>query len=340
VKPVLEQAAKTVGIRAACYALGVSRASYHRWCRPPMHGPRRRRSGGRALEPAERQQVIDLLHEPRFADLAIPQVHAQLLDDDKYPCSPRTMYRILEAAGECRERRDVRSYANIVKPELLATRPNELWSWDITKLLGPAKWTYFYLYVLLDVYSRYVVGWMVATRESKQLARKLIEETLRKHGIAPGQLTLHADRGSSMTSKPVAFLCADLGVTKTHSRPYVSNDNPFSEAQFKTLKYMPEFPDRFGSLEHARSHCRVFFPFYNDQHRHSGLAMLTPADVHYRRAAERIAARAVTMNAAYLAHPERFPHGPPTPQLPPTQVWINKPIQTLEDEHETKLVAL
>lgn len=177
-KPIIEQAAKAVGTRAACNALGVSRASYHRWCRPPMHGPRRPRSGGRALEPAERQKVIDLLHEPRFADLAIPQVHAQLLDEKEYLCSPRTMYRILDAAGECRERRDVRSYANIVKPELLATRPNELWSWDITKLLGPKKWTYFYLYVLLDVFSRYVVGWMVATRESKQLARKLIEETL------------------------------------------------------------------------------------------------------------------------------------------------------------------
>jgi putative transposase len=305
-----------------------------------MHGPRRRRSGGRALEPIERQQVLDELHSPRFADLAVPQVHARLLDEGKYLCSPKTMYRILEAASESRERRDVRSYAHVVKPELLATRPNELWSWDITKLLGPAKWTYFYLYVLLDVFSRYVVGWMVAERESKQLARKLIEHTLRKQGIAPGQLTLHADRGSSMTSKPVALLCADLGVTKTHSRPHVSNDNPFSEAQFKTLKYMPEFPDRFGSLEHARSFCRAFFPFYNHQHHHSGLAMLTPADVHYGRAAERIAARTATMNTAYVAHPERFPHGPPVPRLPPTQVWINKPTENLEEQPEAKLVAL
>jgi putative transposase len=305
-----------------------------------MHGPRRRRSGGRALQPAERQQVLEELHSPRFADLAVPQVHARLLDEGRYLCSSKTMYRILEAEGEHRERRDIRSYAHVVKPELLATRPNELWSWDITKLLGPAKWTYFYLYVLLDVFSRYVVGWMVAERESKQLARKLIEEALRKQGIAPGQLTLHADRGSSMTSKPVALLCADLGVTKTHSRPHVSNDNPFSEAQFKTLKYMPEFPDRFGSLEHARSFCRAFFPFYNDQHHHSGLAMLTPADVHYGHAAERIAARAVTMSTAYLAHPERFPHGPPTPQLPPTQVWINKPTAIPEAQPDAKLVAL
>lgn len=338
-KDLVDRASPSVGIRAACEALGVSRASYHRWCRP-RHGPHRRRSGGRALPTAERQQVLEQLHSPRFADLAVPQVHAQLLDEDKYLCSVKTMYRILEATGESRERRDVRSYAHVVKPELLATRPNELWSWDITKLLGPAKWTYFYLYVLLDVFSRYVVGWMVAERESKQLARKLIEETLRKQGIEAGQLTLHADRGSSMTSKPVALLCADLGVTKTHSRPHVSNDNPFSEAQFKTLKYMPEFPGRFGSLEHARTFCRAFFRFYNDQHRHSGLAMLTPSDVHHGRAAQRLAARAATMNAAYLAHPERFPHGPPTPRQPPTEVWINKPILPAEGQPETKLVAL
>jgi putative transposase len=305
-----------------------------------MHGPRRRRSGGRALEPAERQHVLDELHAPRFADLAVPQVHSRLLDEGKYICSPKTMYRILEAAAETKERRDLRSYAHVVKPELLATRPNELWSWDITKLLGPRKWTYYYLYVLLDVFSRYVVGWMMAEKESKQLARKLIEQTLSKQGIVPGQLTLHADRGSSMTSKPVALLCADLGVTKTHSRPHVSNDNPFSEAQFKTLKYRPEFPDRFGSLEDARSFSRDFFPWYNHEHRHSSLAMLTPADVHHGLAAERVAARAATLTAAYLAHPERFPHGHPTPQLPPTEVWINKPIQNLEEHQETNMVAL
>lgn len=337
---LIEEAAKAVGSRAACDALGVSRASYHRWKQPPMYGPRRPRSGGRALDLAQRQEVLGVLHEPRFMDLAVPQVHAQLLDEERYLCSPRTMYRILEAASEARERRDVRSYSTLVKPELLATRPNELWSWDITKLLGPQKWTYFYLYVLLDVFSRYVVGWMVAHREGKQLARKLISETLTKQRIEPGQLTLHADRGSSMTSKPVAMLCADLGVTKTHSRPHVSNDNPFSEAQFKTLKYRPEFPKRFGCLQDARSFCRDFFGWYNDEHHHSGLAMLTPADVHHGLAAERVAIRAKVLEAAYLAHPERFPHGPPKPRKPPNEVWINKPKTSDDELQKTNLVAL
>jgi putative transposase len=254
-------------------------------------------------------------------------VHAALLDEGTYVCSTRTMYRIAEHAGENHERRNVRSYPDLVKPELLATRPNELWSWDITKLLGPQKWTYYYLYVILDVFSRYAVGWMVAHRETKQLARKLIEATLHKQNIQPGQLTLHADRGSSMTSKPVAFLCADLGVTKTHSRPHVSDDNPFSEAQFKTMKYRPDFPERFGSIEHARNHCGDFFPWYNNEHRHSGLAMLTPYEVHHGIADERVASRARVLEAAHALHPERFPHGKPVPLLPPTEVWINRPDQ-------------
>ncbi len=322
---IVQRAAATVGIRTACRVLGVPRGSYYRWVDDPVFGPPKPRSGGRALTPVERERVLDVLHEPRFVDLAIPQVHAALLDEGTYLCSARTMYRIADQVGESRERRNVRAYPDLVKPELLATRPNELWSWDITKLLGPRKWTYYYLYVILDVFSRYVVGWMVAHRETKLLARKLIEETLRKQNIRPGQLTLHADRGSSMTSKPVAFLCADLGVTKTHSRPHVSDDNPFSEAQFKTLKYRPEFPARFGSIEHARSHCVDFFSWYNDEHRHSGLAMLTPNEVHHGLAAERVAARARVLEAAHALHPERFPNGPPIPPMPPTEVWINQP---------------
>ena len=214
----------------------------------------------------------------------------------------------------------------------MACRPNELWSWDITKLLGPAKWTYFYLYVMLDVFSRYVVGWMVAHRESASLAERFIREACARQGIARDQLTIHADRGPAMTSKPVALLLADLGVTKTHTRLHVSNDNPFSEAQFKTLKYRPAFPERFGSIQDVRAHCHVFFPWYNTEHHHSGLGLLTPADVHHGLAAQRVAARATVLAAAYAAHPERFPGGPPKPLASPVDVWINRPKPRAREE--------
>jgi len=235
------------------------------------------------------------------------------------------MYRLLAANQEVRERRDQLRHPAYTAPQLLATRPKELWSWDITKLLGPATWTYFYLYVILDVFSRYVVGWLVAHRETAVLAERLIRETCARQGIVPGALTLHADRGSSMTSKPVALLLSDLGVTKSHSRPYVSDDNPFSEAQFKTLKYRPAFPDRFGSLLDARAFCQRFFPWYNTEHHHSGIAMLTPEDVHLGRAAQRLAARAAVLARAYAAHPERFVRGRPQPAPVPGEVWINPP---------------
>ena len=273
--------APLVGIVLACTILAVARATYYRMRRPRALPAPPRPTPPRALGPGERQRVLDVLHEPRFVDLAPAEVYATLLDEQRYLCSERTMYRILEANQEVRERRDQLRHHNHPRPELLATRPNELWSWDITKLLGPQKWTYFYLYVILDVFSRYVVGWMVATEESAALARKLIEETCRRQGITPEQLTLHADRGSSMTSKSVALLLADLGVTKTHSRPYVSNDNPFSESAFKTLKYRPGFPDRFDHVEQARGHCGPFFDWYNDKHHHGSLGLCTPHDVHY-----------------------------------------------------------
>jgi putative transposase len=268
---------------------------------------------------------LDILHAPRFVDLAPAQVYAGLLDEGRYVCSERTMYRILAAHQEVRERRDQLRHPSYVAPQLLATAPNQLWSWDITKLLGPAKWTYFYLYVILDVFSRYVVGWMVAHRESAPLAEKLIRDTCARQGIVPGQLTIHADRGSSMTSKPVAFLLADLGVTKTHSRPHVSDDNPFSEAQFKTLKYRPDFPERFGSIMDARGFCQMFFRWYNTEHHHSGIGLLTPRDVHLGRATTRVAARAEVLALAYSAHPERFVRGVPQPTAAPTAVWINPP---------------
>ena len=313
-----------LGIAPTCAALGVPRATYYRWWRP-RSAPLSRRPSPRALSAAERTAVLALLHEPRFVDLAPAEVYATLLDEGRYLCSERTMYRVLAEHHEVRERRNQLRHPPYVAPELLARQPNELWSWDITKLLGPAKWTYFYLYVMLDVFSRYVVGWMVAYRESATLAERFIHETCGRQGIDPGQLTIHADRGPAMTSKPVALLLADLGVTKTHSRPHVSNDNPFSEAQFKTLKYRPAFPDRFGSIQDARAHCHVFFPWYNTEHDHSGLGLLTPADVHHGLAEQRVAARATVLTAAYAAHPERFPGGLPHPPARPVEVWINPP---------------
>jgi len=267
--------------------------------------------------------VLAVLHEPRFVDHAPAEIYATLLDAGQYLCSERTMYRLLAAHAEVRERRDQLRHLVYAAPELLACRPNELWSWDITKLLGPVKWTYFYLYVMLDVFSRYVVGWMVAHRESATLAERFIQDTCGRQRIDRGQLTIHADRGSAMTSKPVALLLADLGVTKTHSRPHVSNDNPFSEAQFKTLKYRPAFPDRFGSIQDARAHGQDFFAWYNEAHHHSGLGLLTPHDVHFGLAAQRLAVRADVLAMAYAAHPERFPAGRPAPPAAPTRVWIN-----------------
>jgi putative transposase len=268
---------------------------------------------------------MEALHEPRFVDLAVPEVHATMLEEGRYLCSVRTMYRVLDENAEVRERRNQLRHPKYAAPELLATGPNQVWSWDITKLLGPTKWVYYYLYVILDICSRYVVGWMLAERESGRLAEKLIAETCRRHRIVPGQLTIHADRGTSMKSKPVVALLAQLDVERTHSRPHVSNDNPFSEAQFKTLKYRPGFPARFGGLEDGHSHCVDFFPWYNHEHHHSGLAWLTPADVHYGRATALLARRADTLGAAYAAHPERFPHGPPTVPKLPEAVWINPP---------------
>ena len=319
----VHEATPTLGAAPACRALDLPRASLYRGRRPAVVA-RPRPAPPRALQLVERHAVLDLLHT-RFIDQAPAQVHATLLDEGTYLCSPRTMYRILDDALEIKERRDQVRRPHYAAPELLATRPNEVWSWDITKLLGPAKWTYFYLYVILDIFSRYVVGWMVAPRESAALAHRLIADTCAKQGIVPGQLTVHADRGAAMTSKPVVFLLADLGVVNTHSRPHVSNDNPFSEAQFKTLKYCPQFPERFGSLEDARAFGQAFFPWYNQEHRHSGLGFLTPAVVHVGQAATVRAHRQQVLATAYALHPERFVNGRPQPADLPTAVWINPP---------------
>ena len=319
--PVL---AAAVGIRRACDALGVSRASWYR-ARKPRPGGRTRPRPPLALRPDEVETALAVLHADRFVDLSPRAIFATLLEEHRYLGSVSTLYRLLAARRESRERRAQRRHPRYARPELLATAPNQLWSWDITKLKGPAKWVHFPLYVILDVFSRCVVGWMVAHRESSELANRLIRHATRAHRIPPGQLTLHADRGSSMKSKPVALLLADLGVTKTHSRPHVSNDNPYSEAQFKTLKYRPEFPQRFGSIEHARAHCKAFFHWYNHQHRHSGIALFTPADVHRGLIETRLQTRQATLDAAFRAQPNRFKGAPPLAQRPPNAVWINPP---------------
>ena len=320
----VEHLSESVGISAACQALGIPRGNLYR-ARQPKTAPQPRPTPERALSQEEKNQVRQVLNSERFQDSSPRQVYATLLDEGKYLCHWRTMYRILNEYGEVRERRNQLEHPVYTKPELLATGPNQLWSWDITKLKGPAKWTYYYLYVILDVFSRYVVGWMVALREAANLAEKLIAETCVKQGIEPSQLTLHADRGSSMRSKLVAQLLADLGVTKTHSRPYTANDNPYSESQFKTLKYRPDFPERFDSVVDARSWGREFFRWYNHDHRHSSLGLMTPATVHYGQAEVVRQQRQQVLLVAYDAHPERFVRGIPTlPQLP-SEVWINEP---------------
>jgi putative transposase len=327
-----EELGARVGVAPACRGLGVARATLYRRraaraC-PRSQQPRRRPA--RALSDEERRGVLDVLHDDRFVDLSPREVHAALLDEGRYLCSPSTMYRILAASDEVRERRDQCRHPAHPRPELLATRPNELWSWDITKLKGPVKWTYFYLYVLLDVFSRYVVGWTVAACESAAIAKQLIEESCEKQGIEPGQLTVHADRGPAPASKSLALLYADLGVGKSHSRPYTSTDNPYSEAHFRTFKYRPDFPERFGAIQDARAHSRDFFDWYNNEHRHAGIAMLTPAMVHFGQADAVLAARQVVLDLAQRAHPERFVRGRPTPGQAPTEVWINRPLKAPE----------
>ena len=319
-----EQLSEHTSISAACESLGVPRSSFYR-ARQPKSEPKPRPTPERALTAEEKERVRQTLNSERFQDSAPRQVYATLLDDGAYLCSWRTMYRILDEYQEVRERRNQLRHPHYTKPELLATGPNQLWSWDITKLRGPAKWTYYYLYTILDVFSRYVPGWLIAECESSTLAQQLIAETCAKQGIVPEQLTLHADRGSAMRSKTVALLLADLGVTKTHSRPYVANDNPYSEAQFKTMKYRPDYPDRFGSIQDARTWARPFFHWYNHEHHHSGLALLTPATVHYGQAQSVIDQRQMVLQAAYAARPERFVRGVPKPPSLPTEVWINKP---------------
>lgn len=328
--------APQVGVQAACASLGLARASYYRHlggsregaaAAPLLESPAARRHP-RALGPNERQAVLEALHSARFVDAAPAEVYATLLDEGAYLASERTMYRLLAAEDESRERRRQRVHPAYTKPELLADGPNQVWSWDITKLLGPVTWSSYYLYVLLDIYSRYVTGWLLAEREQAVLAEQLIADATAKQQIPAGQLTLHADRGTAMTSKPVAWLLADLGITKSHSRPHTANDNPFSETQFQTLKYRPDFPARFGSLEDARTFCRRFFAWYNTQHRHAGIGFFTPEAVHTGTALGLHGARQLALESAYAAHPERFVRQRPVPPTLPTAAWINPPTIT------------
>jgi transposase InsO family protein len=314
------------GITAAvCAALGISRATVHRRRMRPSAPPHPRPRPARALTEPQQRQVLDLLHAPRFADQAPAEIYATLLDEGVHHCSIRTMYRILNRNGEVRERRRQLRHPAYQKPELLAERPNQVWSWDITKLMGPAKWRYFYLYVILDIYSRRVVGWRVADAETATLFKPLFDETIEKQAVPPGQLTLHADRGGPMKAKATAFLLADLGVTRSHNRPHTSNDNPFSESHFKTLKYQPRFPQRFGCIEDAAAFCRQFFDWYNQDHHHTGIGLMTPDQVHYGQADAVHAARQTTLDRAFLKHPERFVMRPPRSPAKPTAAWINPP---------------
>ena len=312
--------------RRAGGLLGRPRATHYRHRQAPRLGPPAPRPApANSLSEAERQQVLTVLRSEEFCDLAPAQVWARLLDDGVWLCSISTMYRLLAVAGENRERRRQRTHPAKKKPELIATAPNQVWSWDITKLRGPERGVYYELFVIIDIYSRYVIAWTVAAAETGELAKEFIDAAITAQGVGRDQLTLHADRGTSMTSKPVAQLLVDLGVARSHSRPHVSNDNPYSEAGFKTLKYCPAFPGSFGSIQHARTFCETFFAYYNHEHRHSGIGLHTPASVHYGTATEIREQRAVTLDAAYTANPDRFRGRRPTPPKLPTVAWINDP---------------
>lgn len=319
-----------VGVRNACRAIGVPQADWYRRHRhtPPSPRPaRERRRQPRALTPDECAEIRDVLNSPEHVDEAPATVWAKLLDEGRYLASERTMYRILAEHDEVKERRRQATHPATKKPELIAECPNSVWAWDITRLGGAAKWSWFYLYVIIDIYSRYVPGWMLATAENHVNAKALLADTIAKQNITRGQLSIHSDRGSPMIAKPVAFMLAELGVTKSHSRPHVSNDNPYIESHFRTLKYRPEFPDRFGSFSHAASHCEQFFGWYNLEHRHSGIGLHTPFDVHHGRAETVRAQRQIVLDRAYAANPERFVRRPPTPPTLPETAWINKPTQ-------------
>ena len=310
-------------LSVACEKINFSKASYYRLKQGPKLS--KNRISPRRLSADERQEILDLFHDERFIDLTPPQIYTRLLDEGRYIASERTMYRILTENNEVKERRRLRTHPKYKKPELLACRPKELWSWDITRLRGPNKLEYYNLYTMIDVYSRYIVGWMLAYKESAELAKTFVDEACKSQGIEMGKLTIHADRGPSMKSKCLSDLYGHLGVAKSHSRPRVSNDNPYSESQFKTMKYSLTYPDRFGSIEDARAFCQDFFNWYNNEHYHSGIKMLTPASVHNGEGDKILKARAKTKSLGYRRHRERFVKGRPKAEKLVREVWINKP---------------
>jgi putative transposase len=324
----VQELAPVIGMTAACGALSVPRSTVYRRRQPvPCRRLTVRRRHPRALSPEEQTAVRDVLTSERFVDQAPRTVYATLLDEGRYLCHWRTMYRLLRADAATRERRAVRRHPVYTRPELLATAPRQVWSWDITKLRGPQPGVWYSLYVVLDIFSRMVVGWLLADREDALLAEQVLADAYHREG-PPSQLTIHADRGAPMTSKAVADLLRDLGVRRSHSRPTVSNDNPYSEAQFKTMKYGPMYPDRFASLADARDWVTTFVQWYNHEHRHSGLGLLTPAMVHGGTANAVVAARQAVLTAAAATHPARFVRGQPTPLTVPTEAWINPPLST------------
>ena len=336
IAPLVHELAVETSIATACALLGRSRAGHYRARQEEQRRARRpfgpqprptqpvRPTPPNALSPVEREQVLGVLTQPRFADKAVAQTWATLLDEGTYLCSMSTMHRILRAHSLAGERRRQASHPPRKKPELLATRPGQVWSWDITKLRGPTRGVYYDLYVVIDIYSRYIVAWTLAAGEDSEIAKTMLEEAMGVHGIPDA---IHADRGTSMTSKPVAQLLLDLGVDRSHSRPHVSNDNPYSEAAFKTLKYAPVFPTNFGSLQDARAFCEEFFAYYNHEHRHCGIGLHTPASVHHDTATQVSAQRQATLDAAYVANPERFTRQRPEAPKLPTAAWINQPSQ-------------
>jgi putative transposase len=323
----MRELAPGVGVTAACRALGLPRSTYYRTQRPPTPSPVRplRRRHPRALTPEEQTAVRAQLNSERFVDRAPRAVYATLLDEGIRLCHWRTMYRLLQSDVATRERRAVRRHVVYARPELLATAPRQVWSWDITKLRGPQPGSWYNLYVVIDIFSRMIVGWLLAEREEASLAERLIADACTREGIEPQQLTVHADRGAPMTSKLVAELLLDLGITRSHSRPSVSNDNPYSEAQFKTMKYGPTYPKRFASIEDAQAWVTTFIHWYNTEHCHSGLGLLPPTVVHSGQAGAVSAARQHILDAAYTDHPERFVRGRPVPPPVPDAVWINPP---------------
>lgn len=321
---VIERNKSQFPITVLCETLGVNRSTWYNHLAPKTTPEGR--TPPRKLAESERAEVLRTLNSETFQNESVPTVYAKLLDKETYLCSQRTMYRILKDQKQTRPRRHEREHPNYHKPQLVATGPNQVWSWDITRLKGPKSWIFYELYVVIDIYSRCIVSWCLSEHESGEQAKALIKAACIREGINKHQLTVHSDRGRAMRSKQLSDLYGELGIIRSLNRPRVSNDNPYSESQFKTLKYRPDYPDRFGSIEDARTHLRAFFEWYNTEHRHSGIAMMPPAEVHAGRSEEIRRKRQTILRKAHQRHPERFVRGIPQAKGVPEKVWINEPV--------------